>query len=259
VKQGKEAPNVSFSCTRRAYTQTPLPGPERCSRKTAKCHRVVSVVLTESVCCGCRTDDFVIQSLSQTNRRYSVGMTEYSAEGNIGTRIAAARRSRGFRTTKELAAKMPGTGITTAVLENIESGRRSNLDISLLLNIAHTLHVPVTALLAPIARPNDPVDLPNLNPELAGMTASQFDAWIAGITTADYQATTADERNDLAELQALRELQTSRRELHRLEVLSKLTEGEPDILRQGTAAQIDAAHARIDNLRAYLLSAGWEI
>jgi transcriptional regulator with XRE-family HTH domain len=186
-------------------------------------------------------------------------MTEYSAERNIGTRIAAARRSRGFRTTKELAATMPGTGITAAVLENIESGRRSNLDISILLNIAHTLHVPVTALLAPITRPNDLVDLPNLKPELSRMTAGEFDAWIAGITTADYRAGTAAERNDLAQLHALRELQTTRRELHRLEVVAGLSEDQPDVLQQATAAQIDAAHAQIDNLREYLRSAGWEV
>ena len=183
-------------------------------------------------------------------------MTEYSAERNIGTRIATARRSRGFRTTKELAATMPGTGITSAVLENIESGRRSNLDISMLLNIAHTLHVPVTALLAPISRPNDPVDLPNLKPEIAAMTASQFDAWVAGITTADYRAGTAPERNDLAQLHALRELQTARRELHRLEVVAGLSEDQPDVIRQGATAQIEAAHNQIENLQAYLRSAG---
>ena len=186
-------------------------------------------------------------------------MTEYSAERNIGTRIAAARRSRGFRTTKELAATMPGTGITSAVLENIESGRRSNLDISMLLNIAHTLHVPVTALLAPIARPNDLVDLPNLKPEIAAMTASQFSAWVAGITTADYRAGTADERNDLAQLNALRELQTTRRELHRLAAIAGLNEDQPDAIRQADAARIDAARGQVENLREYLLSAGWEV
>ena len=154
---------------------------------------------------------------------------------------------------------MPGTGITAAVLENIESGRRSNLDISMLLNIAHTLHVPVTALLAPIARPHDPVDLPNLKPEIAAMTASQFDAWIAGITTADYRAGTAAERNDLAQLHALRELQTSRRELYRLEVVAGLSEDQPEVLRQATTARIDAARAQVQNLREYLLSAGWEV
>lgn len=154
---------------------------------------------------------------------------------------------------------MPGTGITSAVLENIESGRRSNLDVSHILNIAYTLHVPVTALLAPLARPNDHVDLPNLIEPIAGMTVAQFDAWIAGITTADYTPTTADERNDLAQLQALRELQTSRRELHRLEVVAQLSSDQPDILRQTTTDQIDATKARIENLREYLLSAGWEV
>lgn len=186
-------------------------------------------------------------------------MTNYSAERSIGARIAAARRARGYRTTKELATVMTGTGITTAVLENIESGRRANLDISTVLNLAHTLRVPVSALLAPISRPDDLVDLPNLNERLAGMTAVQFDAWISGSTTGAYTAATADERNALAELNTLRELQTAKRELHRLEVLAQLTGDEPDELRRMTTDQIDAAQARIDSLTAYLRSAGWEI
>ncbi len=186
-------------------------------------------------------------------------MTEYSAERSIGARIAAARRARGYRTTKELAAVMTGTGISVAVLENIESGRRSNLDISHILNLAHTLHVPVAALLAPISRPNDTVDLPNLTEELAAMTVAQFDAWIAGISSGAYTAATADERNDLAELNALRDLQTTRRELHRLETIAQLSSDEPEPLRQATAAQIDATRARVDSLVNYLHSAGWEI
>ncbi len=186
-------------------------------------------------------------------------MTGYSTERSIGARIAAARRARGYRTTKELAAVMTGTGITTAVLENIESGRRSNLDISTILNLAHTLHVPVSALLAPISRPDDLVDLPNLNEVLARMTAVQFDAWLSGTTAGAYVATTAAERNDLTELNALRELQTVRRELHRLEVVAQLAEDQPEPLRQTTTSQIDAAHDQIDHLQAYLRSAGWEV
>jgi transcriptional regulator with XRE-family HTH domain len=201
----------------------------------------------------------MIQSVSQPNRRYPVGMTEYSVERNIGARIAAARRSRGFRTTKELAAKMPGTGISAAVLENIESGRRSNLDVSQLLNIAHTLGVPVTALLAPLHRPGDPIDLPNLTEELATMTAGEFDAWVAGITTASYTARTGSERDDLAQLNALRELQTTRRELDRLHVVAKLSEDLPEALRQLDADQINATQTRINKLRHYLNSSGWEV
>jgi transcriptional regulator with XRE-family HTH domain len=186
-------------------------------------------------------------------------MTGYSAESSIGARIAAARRARGYRTTKELATAMTGTGISVAILENIESGRRSNLDISHILNLAHALHVPLSALLAPISRPNDPIDLPNLGGELAGMTAAQFDAWLTGTTGGAYTGTTADERNDLAQLTALRELQTARREIHRLETLAGLTIDAPEPLRQSTTSQIDATHERIDNLQTYLRSAGWEV
>ncbi|MFS8083260.1 MAG: hypothetical protein ACMG51_07400 [Ginsengibacter sp.] len=154
---------------------------------------------------------------------------------------------------------MPGTGISAAVLENIESGRRSNLDVSQLLNIAHTLKVPVTALLAPIHRPGDLIDLPNLTEELAAMTAGEFDVWVAGITTADHIARTSAERDDLTQINALRELQTTRRELDRLHVVAKHSEDLPDRLRQLDADQIDAAQTRINKLRDYLNSSGWEV
>lgn len=186
-------------------------------------------------------------------------MTGYSAERSIGARIAAARRHRGYRTTKELAAAMTGTGISVAILENIESGRRANLDISTVLNIAHTLRIPVVALLAPISRPNDAVDLPNLNDTLASMTAAQFDGWLTGTTTGAYTAPTADERTDLAEMNALRDLQTARRELHRLEVTARLGDAIPELLQQLSATQLHAARARIETLETYLRSAGWEI
>jgi transcriptional regulator with XRE-family HTH domain len=187
-------------------------------------------------------------------------MADYRAERSIGSRIAAARRARGFRTTKEFAAAMAGTGVTAAVLENIESGRKANLDISQVLNIAHALGVPVINLLAPMARPNAPIDLPNLSGTLADMTASEFDAWMSTVPNAGYTAVSAAERNERGELQALRELQVAQRELHRLEAADRLEGPErPAPLRDAATAHIEAMKDRISELRNYLSSAGWEL
>ncbi|GMA94749.1 hypothetical protein GCM10025881_15730 [Pseudolysinimonas kribbensis] len=83
-------------------------------------------------------------------------MADYAAAGSIGSRIAAARRSRGYRSVAELESALAGTGISQAVLANIESGRKADLDVSQVLNIARVLKVPVSFLLAPMSRPNAP-------------------------------------------------------------------------------------------------------
>jgi transcriptional regulator with XRE-family HTH domain len=187
-------------------------------------------------------------------------MADYSAEGSIGARIAAARRARGYRTTKELASAMSDSGITAAILENIESGRKASLDVSQVLNISKALRVPVSSLLAPMARPADLLDLPNLGTELSTMTAAEFDAWLSTVQGADYTATSADERNDRAQLLALRELQTMRRELSRLQIVADLEAsvgvGEE---RLDTLSRVDWTKSRIHELRTYLTSVGWEV
>lgn len=187
-------------------------------------------------------------------------MADYSAEKSIGARIAAARRARGFRSTKELAAAMEGTGLTESVLENLEGNRRANIDVSHVLNIAKALGVPVVSLLAPMARPESAVDLPNLGPAFADMTAAEFDAWLCAVPGSSYSAATPQERSDRAELQALRELQTARRELRRLDVARRLEDDidKPVALRDDLTAQRELLSSRIDRLRDFLASAGWE-
>lgn len=155
---------------------------------------------------------------------------------------------------------MEGTGLTASVLQNIELGRRANIDVGQVLNLAMTLGVPVSHLLAPMARPEDPLDLPNLGPGFETMTASAFDAWLSSIAGADYTAATADERSDRAQLQALRELQILKRELRRTEVVSSIDERErPDALRQDLNDQVDSLRRRIRGLEDFLASAGWEV
>lgn len=156
---------------------------------------------------------------------------------------------------------MTGSGITGAILANIESGRKVNLDVGQVLNIAKVLGVPVSSLLAPMARPSDLLDLPGLGSGFDGMTSAEFDAWLSSVPNAGYVAPTADERNDRAELQALREMQVLSREIARLSVVEELEkEAElPSSIASRTTERMANARNEVAKLRAYLSSAGWEV
>jgi transcriptional regulator with XRE-family HTH domain len=182
-------------------------------------------------------------------------MADFSRNGSIGTRIAAARRARGYRTQQSLVDAIDVPTITTAILMNIEAGRKTELDLSQLLNIAMTLKVPVSFLVAPIATPDAPIDLPNLSHEFDGMTAAQFDSWLASIPNAGHIATTAPERNDRTELAALRELQTLQRELRRLKVVADIE----DEIGINAPRRLDDLHDQARELLTYLQSAGWDV
>ena len=146
-------------------------------------------------------------------------MTDYRSEASVGARIKLARRQRGYRTTRELADAIPGGNVTAAILENIESGRKADISISQLLNIARGLGVPPSMLLAPIGSPDSGLDLPNLSQQFDGMTATQFDCWLSATPASSYKPKLAAERADIDVLNSLRELGTLRRELERLRIV----------------------------------------
>lgn len=182
-------------------------------------------------------------------------MKDYAAEHSIGTRVRLARRARGYRTPLDLASAMKGANISEAAIENIESGRKADLSISQLLNIAMTLQVPSAYLLAPMGRPSATLDLPNLGDAFTNMTAAEFDSWFASVPDADHRADSAEERNDLAELQALRELQVLRRERRRLTSVGQIAETSPLKIRD----RIEYLQEQITTLVEYLRSAGWDV
>ncbi|NUU08626.1 hypothetical protein [Leifsonia sp. C5G2] len=132
-----------------------------------------------------------------------------------------------------------------AVLENIESGRKADLSISQLLNIASGLGVPVSMLLAPMARPEAELDLPNLSGHFDGMTAAEFDCWLSATPLSSYRPRLAAERGDIDVLNSLRELGTLRRELERLGVVLGVqsASGDPDF-----AGSNDEVRERIGRL-----------
>jgi transcriptional regulator with XRE-family HTH domain len=158
-------------------------------------------------------------------------MTDFRSEPSLGGRIKLARRQRGFRTTRELADAIPGGNVTSAVLENIESGRKADISVSQLLNIARALGVPASFLLAPLGSPSAPLDLPNLSDDFDGMTAAEFDCWLSATPASSYRPRFAAERTDIDTLNTLRELGTLRRELDRLHIVLEVhnASGDPDL------------------------------
>jgi transcriptional regulator with XRE-family HTH domain len=189
-------------------------------------------------------------------------MTQFVTEGSIGARIKAARRARGFDSAAALAEAIPGAGLSRSILANIESGRKVDMNVVDLLNIAMALKVPVSYLLAPLTRPEDPLDLPGLSDAFTGMTAAEFDAWLCVVPEGAYRADIAAERNDRNELQALRELEALRREHRRLRTVNTLRDeeaaGVPGLL-DDTLARADDVGRQIASIEIYLRSAGWQL
>ncbi|MGO4535197.1 helix-turn-helix domain-containing protein [Leifsonia sp. 2MCAF36] len=186
-------------------------------------------------------------------------MTDYRSETSVGARIKAARRERGFRTTRELADVIPGGNVTRAVLENIESGRKADISVSQLLNIARGLDVPVSMLLAPIGAPSSELDLPNLSDDFTGMTAAEFDCWFSATPLSSYQPRLASEREDIATLNALRELATLRREIDRLRLVRDVgkSSGDSELASDsGLEDRLQSVEREVTRLAALLMSAG---
>ena len=192
-------------------------------------------------------------------------MTDFRSEPSLGARIRAARRARGMRTARELADSIVGGTLTEAIIENIEAGRKVVLDVSQLLNIAMALRVPLSYLLAPLGEPDRSLDLPNLSEAFTGMTAIEFDAWLASAPDGRYQPESLEERNATSELHALREWSSLTRETSRLHTMLELERatlgptGVESPLLRSTEARFADASREADRLAAYLKSAGWNV
>ena len=174
----------------------------------------------------------------------------------IGQRIKEVRRRRGYRSTTELAERIPGGNVTAAVLENIESGRKADLSVSQLLNIARALRIPPAYLLADITTPTSSLDLPNLSDDFAQMSAGEFEAWFSGTLGGRYRSPDPGERIDLLELEAYRTLTRLQREDVRLAATQEALGDEtnrPQEIRQ------TALEAESTELKDYLARAGWAI
>lgn len=186
-------------------------------------------------------------------------MADFRSETTVGARIRLARRERGFRTTAELASAIPGGNVTEAILENIESGRKADISVSQLLNIARGLNVPISMLLSPIATPDAVLDLPNLSDEFEGMSVAEFDSWLSATPASSYRPRLAAERVDIGTLTLLRELGTLRREIERLKIIRDVSaaSGDPDLKSDSLIeSQLQAVRRELERLTALLTSAG---
>ncbi|KQV07059.1 helix-turn-helix domain-containing protein [Leifsonia sp. Root112D2] len=190
-------------------------------------------------------------------------MTNYRSESSIGARIKAARRQRGYRTARELAAAMPGSNVTAATLENIESGRKVELTVSQLLNIARVLNIPPSFLLAPMGTPDAKLDLPNLDDSFEDMSAAEFDSWLTATPMGGYRSAVATERTDIDQLNALRELLALRREARRLQTVLEVQSeaGDPDLQTAApvTESRLAAVLSEARHLEDLLQAAGWTV
>lgn len=83
-----------------------------------------------------------------------------------------------MRSTRELAERIGNPAVSHSVIRNIESGRKADLSIVHLLEIAMALEVTPLVLILDFARPYGPVGIPGLGPAFAGWTALEFDRWV---------------------------------------------------------------------------------
>ncbi|MCU1410508.1 MAG: hypothetical protein JWR04_1215 [Rhodoglobus sp.] len=187
-------------------------------------------------------------------------MTDFGSAKTIGARIQTLRRSRGMRTSKDLADAIGGS-MTVSIIENIELGRKANLDVSQLLNIAMALQVPPSYILAPMNDPSAPLDLPGLSSAFDGMSAIEFDAWLASLDAGAYMSRTLEGRNSTTELNALREWHALSAEIRRLQAMlqveENLLDGGPYAGR--TQERLRDAQRSIRRLGPLLNAGGWNL
>ena len=194
-------------------------------------------------------------------------MADYRTAPTVGARIAAARKARGFKSTKDLADAIPGDSITGSILQNIEAGRKNDLAVAQLLNISWALGVSPTWILAPIGSPMEHIDLPNIIPAIRDLTVAEFDAWLSGNIDGAYMPETSDEHNDRIQLAALRELLNEKRELQRLTHLRSAyvdfvedpRDKETNEPFLDTEYRTDYSRRRIAQLEKFLASSGLEV
>lgn len=190
-------------------------------------------------------------------------MADFKTATTVGARIAALRKARGFSSAKALADAIPGDSITESILQNIEANRKNDLAVAQLLNLAAALKVSPLFILAPLGSPHEHLDLPNITPEVAAMSVAEFDAWVSGLTSGGYRATSADELSERTQLEALRELLAERRARHRLESVIELAKAngsasdEPEW--DNFQLRLDETKRRIGQLEIFLGSAGWGV
>ena len=173
-----------------------------------------------------------------------------------------------MRTAADLAAAIPGGVVKESTIQNVEAGRKAELTVSQLLNIAFALRLPPAYLLAPLGNPDGKIDLAYLSDDLENMKVVEFENWLSGNVNGAYSVSSAAEHRDRNQLQALRELEVELRERKRLSQTFDLERGlaakenfveDSAALEGETEARLEETNRRLSRLVDYLESAGWNL
>lgn len=190
-----------------------------------------------------------------------------SAEG-IGERVQAARKMRAMRSRLDLVERIGHASVTEPILANIEAGRKADLSVSQLLNIAFALNLSPLFLLAPMGDPARKLDLPNLSEDVAALNPRGLDAWVSAFSASPLTWGTVAEDSERNQLAALRELDHQLRERKRLAGVLVLEQSQPAnasisadeaALWDDTEDRLSETEHRIEQLKTYLESAGWDL
>jgi transcriptional regulator with XRE-family HTH domain len=107
-------------------------------------------------------------------------MTLDRPTSGFGERVRRIRKERGYVSAAAFADAIDNAEISEGVIKNIESGRKADISVAHLLEIAMALDTPPLALLFDMTRPDEPVDLPGLGAawlELSNADAEYWTSW----------------------------------------------------------------------------------
>lgn len=114
------------------------------------------------------------------HERNGVKMTLDRPTSGFGERVRRIRKERGYVSAAAFADAIDNVEISEGVIKNIESGRKADISVAHLLEIAMALDTPPLALLFDTTKPDEPVDLPGLGAawtELSNADAEYWASW----------------------------------------------------------------------------------
>jgi transcriptional regulator with XRE-family HTH domain len=97
----------------------------------------------------------------------------------FGQRVQRMRKLVGFKSSRSLAEAINNPLISESVIRNIENGRKAEVSIVHLLEIAWAIGVSPLVLLLNYSAPARVAGIPGLGPNFAPATVEEIDEWIA--------------------------------------------------------------------------------
>lgn len=97
----------------------------------------------------------------------------------FGERIRRLRRAAGFSSRDELAEAIGNPSVSATVIKNIEAGRKADISIVHLFEIAFAIGVSPIVLLLDFSKPYQEARIVGLGPNFAGATNNDLDEWFS--------------------------------------------------------------------------------